>query len=261
VWRYDAKRGIGAPVTLTRNHPVLVAVKQLTQTYERRIEMGLLDQIFGRSQQGGQGGMSPLTMLLLGVLAYRAYQGRGGAAGGGLGGMLGNILGGGQARAAPGGGDPAGGGLGGMLGDILGGGQARSAPSGGDPAGGPASGDLGDLLRGGLGGLLAGGAGGAAGGGAAGGALNDALRELVERMQQNGHGDIAHSWVGSGPNQSITPDQLRDALGDDTVKSLAEQAGINQVQLLDGLSQELPEAVDQLTPDGQIPEDDDTRSG
>jgi uncharacterized protein YidB (DUF937 family) len=178
--------------------------------------MGLLDQILGRSAQGGRGGMSPLTMLLLGVLAYRAYQGRGGGGGGGLG-------------------------------DILG----RGQPSGANPgnAGDPSPGVLGDLLRGGLGGLLAGGAAG----GAAGGMLSGALRELVDRFQQSGHGDVAHSWVGTGPNRAVTPDQMRDALGEDTVSSLAEQAGINEVDLLNGLSQDLPEAVDQLTPEGRVP--------
>ena len=47
------------------------------------------------------------------------------------------------------------------------------------------------------------------------------------------------------------------ALGDDTVSSLAEQAGINDVDLLNGLSQDLPEAVDQLTPDGRLPSEEE----
>src|SRR5215211_3725207 len=141
----------------------------------RETAMGLLDQILGGRGQGGRGGMSPLTMLLLGVLAYRAYQGRDGGGGGGLG-------------------------------DILGRGQPRSANPGN--AGGPSPGGLGDLLRGGLGGLLAGGAAG----GAAGGMFSGALRELVDRFQQSGHGDVAHSWVGTGPNRAVTPDQMRDAL-------------------------------------------------
>jgi len=182
--------------------------------------MGLLDQILGGRGQSGGGGMSPLIMLLLGVLANRAYQGRGGA-GGGLGDILGGLLGG-------------------------------ANPAGGN-AGDPAPGGLGDLLRGGLGGLLAGGAAGGAGGGQ----LNGALRELVDRFQQSGHGDIADSWVGTGPNRAVTPDQMRAALGDDTVGSLAEQAGINEVELLDGLSQDLPQAVDQLTPDGRVPTEEE----
>jgi uncharacterized protein YidB (DUF937 family) len=185
--------------------------------------MGLLDQILGGRGQGGRG-MSPLTMLLLGVLAYRAYQGRGGGGGG--------------------------------LGDILGRGQPSGANPTGGSAGDPSPGGLGDLLRGGLGGLGGLLAGGAAGG-AAGGLLSGALRELVDRFQQSGHGDIAHSWVGTGPNRAVTPEQMRDALGEDTVSSLAEQAGINELDLLNGLSHDLPEAVDQLTPEGRVPTEEE----
>jgi len=137
------------------------------------------------------------------------------------------------------------GGLGGMMpaGGREPGGQARG------PATSPASGSFTDLLRGGLGGLLA--------GGAAGGLLSGGLQELVNRFQQSGHGDIADSWVGTGPNRAVTPQQIEDALGRDTVSSLARDAGINDIDLLQGLSQDLPEAVDQLTPAGRIPDEEE----
>jgi uncharacterized protein YidB (DUF937 family) len=111
----------------------------------------------------------------------------------------------------------------------------------------PASGGLSDLLRGGLGGLL--------GGAAAGTLLNGGVRDLIDRFQQSGHGDVADSWVGTGPNRSVTPDQVRDALGSDNVDTLAREAGIDQIDLLHGLSQDLPETVDQLTPGGRLPEE------
>jgi uncharacterized protein YidB (DUF937 family) len=131
----------------------------------------------------------------------------------------------------------------GRLADMLG----RGAPAGVNPgANPPASGGLGGLLGGGLGGLLA--------GGAAGGLLSGGLNELLNRFQQNGHGDVANSWVGTGANRAISPDQLQEALGPDTVNSLAEQAGISQIDLLSGLSRDLPDAVDQFTPEGKIPE-------
>jgi uncharacterized protein YidB (DUF937 family) len=127
-------------------------------------------------------------------------------------------------------------------------------PRGAGPAGpveSPGGGGLSDLLRGSLGGLL----GGAAGGAAAGTLLNGGLRDLIDRFQQSGHGDIADSWVGTGPNRSVTPDQLRDALGSDNVDTLAREAGIDQIGLLNDLSQDLPDTVDQLTPDGRFPEE------
>src|SRR5262245_8760636 len=175
-------------------------------------------------------------------------------------GLLDQILGG---RAQPGGGR---GGMSPLMMLLLGlmayraytnrGAAEASAPAGGAPApgtqpAGPAEGSapggLGDLLRGGLGGVL--------GGAAAGGMLNNGLRDLIDRFQQAGHGDIADSWVGTGPNRPVTPRQIEDALGRDTVDSLAREAGINDVALLQGLSQDLPEAVDQLTPGGYIPDE------
>ncbi len=82
-----------------------------------------------------------------------------------------------------------------------------------------------------------------------GGGLND----LLGRFQQNGHGDIANSWIGTGANHAISPDQLQQALGPDTVSSLAQQAGLSDIDVLSGLSRDLPDAVDQLTPNGEIP--------
>lgn len=130
----------------------------------------------------------------------------------------------------------------GRLADML----RQGAPAGTNPQTGnvAAPGGLGGLL-GGLGGLLT--------GGAAGGLLSGGLSDLVNRFQQNGHGEIANSWIGTGPNRSVSPEQLQQALGTDTVNSLSEQAGISQIDLLSGLSRDLPNAVDQLTPDGRIP--------
>ncbi len=114
---------------------------------------------------------------------------------------------------------------------------------------GSAGGGLGGLLGGlggGLGGLLA--------GGAAGGLLGGGLNDLLGRFQQSGHGDIANSWIGTGANRAVSEDQLRDALGPDTVSSLAQQAGVSDMDLLSGLSRDLPDAIDQMTPQGRIPE-------
>ncbi len=92
------------------------------------------------------------------------------------------------------------------------------------------------------------------GGGQAGGL--GGLAGLVAKFQQSGLGDVAHSWVGTGENQPIAPDQLGGVLGSDMVSGLAEQMGMNQGDLLSQLSQILPQVVDRLTPNGQIPQGD-----
>ena len=109
----------------------------------------------------------------------------------------------------------------------------------------PGGGGLGGLLQGGLGGLLA--------GGAAGSVISGGLGDLVKQLQQNGHGDTANSWVSPGPNKSISPGDLANALGADQIKSLMSQSGLSRDELLSGLSQHLPDVVNHLTPDGRLP--------
>jgi len=74
---------------------------------------------------------------------------------------------------------------------------------------------------------------------------------------QAGQGEVANSWVGTGPNKAISPADLEAALGSDTVNSLAEQAGLSQIHLLTGLSEQLPGFIDRLTPSGRVPTDDE----
>lgn len=106
-------------------------------------------------------------------------------------------------------------------------------------------GGLGGLLKGGLGGLLA--------GGAAGTVLSGGLGDLLNQLQQGGHSDAANSWVGKGENKPIAPGDLASALGADQIESLSAQSGLSRDELLNGLSQYLPQVIDHLTPDGRLP--------
>jgi uncharacterized protein YidB (DUF937 family) len=134
---------------------------------------------------------------------------------------------------------------------------AQQALSGGAPRGAAAAppggggGGLGDLL----GGLL-GGAGGAGGGG---NILAGGLGDLMRQFEQRGQGETARSWVGPGENRPISPNDLRRVLGDDTVSSLAEQAGLSQIDLLQGMSRQMPGVIDRLTPHGRMPTEQEAR--
>ncbi len=77
---------------------------------------------------------------------------------------------------------------------------------------------------------------------------------LVKKFQQSGLGDLAASWVGTGENKSILPDQLASIFGKDQIAALAQQVGIPESQGASVLSQILPAMVDKLTPDGKAPE-------
>jgi uncharacterized protein YidB (DUF937 family) len=122
---------------------------------------------------------------------------------------------------------------------------AGSAPSSGNTPGGGMGGGLGGLLQGGLGGLLA--------GGAAGSVISGGLGDLLKQFQQNGHGEVANSWVSNGPNKQISPDDLGRALGADQLNALSAQTGMSRDELLAGLSRSLPDVINHLTPDGRLP--------
>ncbi len=194
--------------------------------------MGLMDVLNGMqngprgarppagANTSGKGGMSPIMMAILGLLAYKAMKG---------------LSGGSQPAPAPAPAPPA---------RPTGGTVTAGMPGAAGGAGG-----LGDLLKGGLGGLLA--------GGAAGTVLSGGLNDLLKQLQQSGHGETASSWVGTGPNRQISPTDLGSALGADQIQSLTSQFGLSREELLDGLSQHLPEVVDHLTPGGQVPSPQD----
>jgi uncharacterized protein YidB (DUF937 family) len=101
-------------------------------------------------------------------------------------------------------------------------------------------------LQGGLGNLLG-------SGNSAGSVLSGGLNDVLKQLEQNGQGDVAKSWVGTGPNKTIAPDDLANALGTDRINQLMQVSGLSRGDLLNGLSQHLPGVVDQLTPSGRVP--------
>ncbi len=100
--------------------------------------------------------------------------------------------------------------------------------------------------------------GGTASAGTAGGSvLSGGLGNIIKELQDNGHGRAAQSWVGTGPNEEIAPKDLANALGSDTLNALSKQTGLSVDDLLAGLSQHLPDLVDQLTPNGRLPSNEE----
>ena len=80
------------------------------------------------------------------------------------------------------------------------------------------------------------------------------LGGLLQKFEQAGLGHVASSWVGTGANQPVTPDQLGGVLGGDVVANLARQLGLNSQDVLGQLSHMLPQVVDKITPNGQLPQ-------
>lgn len=109
--------------------------------------------------------------------------------------------------------------------------QAGMRPSGG--------GGLGDIL-----GQVLGGGGGSSGGG---------LADILARFQNAGYGDQVDSWVGTGQNKPLPPDSLERVFGRDGLAEIARRAGVSEQDASRGLSQLMPEVVDRVTPNGQVP--------
>lgn len=80
------------------------------------------------------------------------------------------------------------------------------------------------------------------------------LSGLVQNFKDKGLGDIISSWISTGENQPISPDQIKEGLGSETIQNLASKVGVSPDDLSAQLSQFLPGIIDRLTPDGQIPE-------
>lgn len=85
------------------------------------------------------------------------------------------------------------------------------------------------------------------------GLLNNAggLNGLAQQFEQGGLGHVIASWMSGGQNLPISPEQLQQVLGSDTVAQIARQLGVDPSTAASHLSQILPAVVDRMTPNGQ----------
>jgi len=170
----------------------------------------------------------PSMLALLGLLAVAGYQNRDKISG-----ALNDL----KTRSPqnPDGSPNVLGGLADSLGGLFGGGSTSAT--------GTSSGGFGNILSGLGGGSLAGG-----------------LGDLLGSFRDTGQGEVADSWVN--PNvatQGLRPDQVEQAIGSENLAELAQRTGLTRQELVERLAKVIPEAVDTLTPNGQMPTDDDLR--
>jgi uncharacterized protein YidB (DUF937 family) len=79
------------------------------------------------------------------------------------------------------------------------------------------------------------------------------LQGLIERFEQQGLGHLVQSWVGTGENLAITPDQVQSVLGEPHIQAVAQKLGLSAGDVTNQLAGLLPHAVDSVTPDGALP--------
>ncbi len=82
------------------------------------------------------------------------------------------------------------------------------------------------------------------------------LPALLQQLQASGLGEQVASWIGTGENQAVSGDQIKNALGEDNIQQIAQQAGVEPEHASAGLAQLLPQIINQLTPNGQVPQGD-----
>ncbi len=95
-------------------------------------------------------------------------------------------------------------------------------------------------------------------GGSGEGSLSKGLGELVDAFKNGGNREAADSWVSAEkPSQGISAEQVESSIGKDTLQELAAKTGLDYDELLKRLSTSIPDAVDKMTPNGQLPQNDE----
>lgn len=91
------------------------------------------------------------------------------------------------------------------------------------------------------------------GGSGGGGSLSEAVDGILDKFRGTGQAQSAESWVSSGSNQNVHPNDLAASLGENVVQELVLKTGLARAEILTRLAQRLPEAVDHMTPSGRVP--------
>ncbi|TPL83563.1 YidB family protein [Mesorhizobium sp. B2-3-12] len=92
------------------------------------------------------------------------------------------------------------------------------------------------------------------------GVSGTALGDILDRFRNAGAGSKVDSWVGTGPNQPIEPHEVETAIDAQTLEALSRQTGLSREELVARITRDLPDAVNQMTPDGTLPADQQTNS-
>ena len=80
------------------------------------------------------------------------------------------------------------------------------------------------------------------------------LLGLVNTLRQLGLDDVVSSWISTGENKPISPEQVQNALGEGQINQMAQNIGVSHQEVSTGLAGLLPQLIDKLTPDGKLPE-------
>jgi uncharacterized protein YidB (DUF937 family) len=80
------------------------------------------------------------------------------------------------------------------------------------------------------------------------------LQGVIQRFESQGLGHIVSSWISTGPNKPISPDQVEQGLGADRVSQIADHSGMPAEDVKSRLANILPTIIDKLSPNGELPQ-------
>jgi uncharacterized protein YidB (DUF937 family) len=86
------------------------------------------------------------------------------------------------------------------------------------------------------------------------------FNSLLEKFNSSGLGHKVDSWVGTGENEKLSADELKSALGDESISRVAGNLGVSKDEAAERLSKTLPKVISEATPDGKIPDADELES-
>lgn len=87
------------------------------------------------------------------------------------------------------------------------------------------------------------------------------VQAILQQLQASGIAGQVASWIGTGENHPVSGNQIAEALGADNIAQIAQHAGVAPEHAATGLAQLLPQIIDKLTPDGQVPHNDLLQQG
>ncbi len=83
---------------------------------------------------------------------------------------------------------------------------------------------------------------------------NGGVAGVLDKFRQGGYADQADSWQSAGQNMPLSGNALQEVLGSGTIGQIAGQLGMSHGDAAGGLAQMLPQLIDQFTPNGEIPD-------
>lgn len=81
---------------------------------------------------------------------------------------------------------------------------------------------------------------------------NGGLEGVLAKFNASGLGKQAASWVSKGENLPISAENITQILGSSVVAEIAAKFGMNPADLSSKIAEYLPQAIDKMTPDGEV---------